>query len=275
MKLSALMCPVCQKALHQENMALKCASNHTYDISAKGYVNLLIDKYRNSQAPGDNRNMVSGRRRLLESGAYNLLCSAIHALLGQYGTQTRTMLDAGCGEGTWTLKAWETLCVHELQELYGLDISKEAIRQASGRCQAITWVVASSFHPPIRPHSMDLVMHAFAPASDEAFSAVLRRNGLLLTVIPGKEHLFGLKQVLYDDPYENDEALPSLPSFALLETIPCRGTLVLEGQQALQDLLTMTPYGWRSPKKGLERYAELTRLETPVSFVLALQQKKE
>ena len=37
---------------------------------------------------------------------------------------------------------------------------------------------------------------------------MLAPEGSLYTVVPGARHLFGLKEVLYDTPYLNDEKLP-------------------------------------------------------------------
>ena len=96
----------------------------------------------------------------------------------------------------------------------------------------------------------------------------------MFTAIPGKRHLWALKQALYDVPRENDEALPDLPSFTLEQTVQVADTICLEGADTLADLLSMTPYAWKSPKEGMARYAALQRLETPISFVLAAHRRR-
>lgn len=37
-----LACPKCHQQLHLENKTLKCENNHCYDISKRGYINLLL-----------------------------------------------------------------------------------------------------------------------------------------------------------------------------------------------------------------------------------------
>ena len=46
-----LACPKCHQQLHLENKTLKCENNHCYDISKRGYINLLLnpDKATNNQ----------------------------------------------------------------------------------------------------------------------------------------------------------------------------------------------------------------------------------
>jgi 23S rRNA (guanine745-N1)-methyltransferase len=154
-----------------------------------------------------------------------------------------------------------------------MDISKDAIRCASGRNKRISWIVASLFHLPLANGSADCLMNVFAPSCDSEFARVLRKDGILLTVIPGRSHLLGLKNVLYDEPYENDEALPGLPSFTLQDVARIEGTLELKGQETLKDLLSMTPYFWRSPKAGIERLSGLSSLETPIEFLIATHRK--
>ena len=183
------------------------------------------------------------------------------------------MADVGCGEGTWTIALRNALPEPE-RVLFGMDISKEAIRRAAGKDKRMQWIVASLFHLPLAGGSMDGLFNVFAPSADAEFARVLRPGGLLFTAIPGKRHLWALKQALYDVPRENDEALPDLPSFTLEQTVQVADTICLEGADTLADLLSMTPYAWKSPKEGMARYAALQRLETPISFVLAAHRRR-
>ena len=48
------------------------------------------------------------------------------------------------------------------------------------------------------------------PFNEREVARVLAPEGSLYTVVPGARHLFGLKEVLYDTPYLNDEKLPKL-----------------------------------------------------------------
>lgn len=273
MKQRILICPVCGKALEHVETAYHCNAGHSFDISAKGHVNLLTDKHRNSQAPGDNRDMVDARRRFLATGSYDVLGKNLAALACSYGQELRVMADVGCGEGTWTI-ALRNALPENTRTLFGMDISKEAIRRAAGKDRRIQWIVASLFHLPLADGSADGLFNVFAPSADAEFARVLRPGGLLFTVIPGKRHLWTLKQTLYEIPRENDEALPDLPSFTLEKTIHVEDNISLEGVESLSDLLSMTPYAWKSPKDGMARYAALKQLETPISFVMSVHRKR-
>lgn len=268
-----LACPVCGLSLFQDGTALKCRAKHAFDLSAKGYANLLTDLHRNSQSPGDNLEMVAARRRFLDSGAYSVLRNSLSEESRSHESEIRVLVDAGCGEGAWTSGIREALPNPNVS-IYGMDISKDAIRYASGRNRNIAWIVASLFHLPLKDGCVDCLMNVFAPSCDLEFARVLRKDGILITVIPGRAHLLGLKNVLYEEPYENDETLPDLPDFIWMGTTRVTGFIHLTGRETLKDLLAMTPYFWRSPKAGIERLSELEALETPIEFLIATHRKR-
>ena len=268
-----LACPVCGLSLFQDGSTLKCRARHTFDFSAKGYANLLTDPHRNSQSPGDNLEMVAARRRFLDSGAYRVLRNSLSEEVRRHESEIRVLVDAGCGEGAWTSGIREAL-PNPSVSIFGMDISKDAIRYASGRNRDIAWIVASLFHLPLKDGCADCLVNVFAPSCDPEFARILRKDGILMTVIPGRTHLWGLKCVLYEDPYENDEALPDLPDFILMDMKRITGFLHLAGRESLKDLLAMTPYFWRSPKAGIERLSELEALETPIEFLIATHRKR-
>ena len=92
-------CPICRKTLEREGMRLVCESNHSFDIAAKGQVNLLRAF---GSSHGDNADMVKARRQFLESGAYDPMRKAVAALLDAYMPKGGVLLDSGCGEGYYT-----------------------------------------------------------------------------------------------------------------------------------------------------------------------------
>ncbi len=267
-------CPVCKKDLQKEDKSLKCLEGHCFDLSKKGYVNLLLSQHRNSSDPGDSKEMVLARRRFLETGGYHRLAEALGAFGAMAGSErngTLSILDAGCGEGYYTLSMLRALSEGGIaSELYGMDISKEAVHLASGRSKAVHWSIGSLFRLPFSNQSIDLITNIFAPASDSEFKRVLKKDGLLLTVIPGKDHLDGLKAVLYDKPYENDEAAPQLPSFSETQRIRVTDRIELTGREALSDLLVMTPYFWRTPREGIERLNRLPSLQVSLDFLIVV-----
>ena len=274
-----LICPVCHKPLLKKEKSLACKNSHSFDIAGKGYVNLLLSKDKNSKDPGDNKDMAKARKRFLDKGYYKLLADGLCDLFSQKiksREDNPVLLDAGCGDGYYTDCIGKSLQKTLINcSIYGIDISKEAIRLAAGRNKEISFVVASIFKIPLMTGKTDYILNAFAPSNDSEFSRVLKKDGLLVTVIPGKRHLYELKSVLYEKPYENDEKEPALPSFKLEERIRINGFIELDSREDIADLLTMTPYYWRTPREGIERLNTLDKLYTEIDFIIGIHKKQE
>jgi 23S rRNA (guanine745-N1)-methyltransferase len=275
-------CPVCGEELEQQGRSYRCPNRHTYDLSAKGYLNLLLVNQRKSKDPGDNKQMVAARRNVLEAGHFHMLSDALSLLAVQLAEESigrpadkLTILDAGCGEGYY-LECMDTRLRQSGAEarLYGTDISKDAIAMAAGNSTGIQYAVASSKKLPVRPESVDGIFQIFAPHSDSEFKRVLRSGGRLVTVIPGKHHLYGLKELLYPQPYLNDEAEHPYPSFTILEKQRVQSELVLTEPSAIRDLVMMTPYYWRTEPAMLEKLMEQRELRTPLEFIVTVYGKE-
>ena len=273
-----LICPVCHNKLFGENQSLLCSNRHSFDVAGKGYVNLLLPQDKNSKDPGDNKEMAKARKRFLDRGYYEPLAKGLCNLFLQKlssGNEEKVLFDAGCGDGYYTDSIKKSILEKSLNlSVYGMDISKEAIRLASGRNKDIGFLVASLFKVPFESNSTDFVLNAFAPSSDSEFSRIMKKNGLLITVIPGKNHLNGLKSVLYDKPYLNDEKEPELPSFKCEDQVRINDTISIHTREDIADLLTMTPYYWKTPKEGIERLQKLTSLETQIEFIIGIHTLK-
>jgi len=274
-----LICPVCHKPLLKKEKSLTCENYHSFDIAGKGYVNLLLSQDKNSKDPGDNKDMAKARKRFLDKGYYNLLADRLCDLFSQRFILRRddnpVLLDAGCGDGYYTDCISKSLLKASIDcSIYGIDISKEAIRLAAGRNKEISFIVASLFKIPLMTEKIDYILNAFAPSNDAEFNRVLKKDGFLVTVIPGKRHLYELKSVLYEKPYENDEKGPVLPSFSLSEQIRINGFIELDCHEDIADLLTMTPYYWRTPKEGIERLNRLDKLGTEIEFIIGIHKKQ-
>ena len=104
--MSIVKCPVCGNVLVRSQNAYVCERNHSFDIAAKGYVNLLPSNRKNSKQPGDNKQMIHSRNIFLNAGFYAKLSETINTLVLQHlsGKQVGReahILDSGCGEGYW------------------------------------------------------------------------------------------------------------------------------------------------------------------------------
>jgi 23S rRNA (guanine745-N1)-methyltransferase len=271
-------CPVCGAGLELTGRTYKCANRHTYDLAAKGYVNLLLVNQRKSKDPGDSRPMLAARRNILEAGYFRKLSDELSRRAADLaGGQAREggspfdLLEAGCGEGYYLECAKDELRKRGVDSrLYGIDISRDAVTMAAGHNPEIHYAVASSRHLPVLSDSVDCIYQIFAPHSDQEFNRVLRKCGKLITVTPGAYHLYGVKELLYPKPYLNDEVEHPYPSFVVQEKLRIQDELVLTDPAAIRDLVMMTPYYWKTDPAMLEKLNDRNELQTQLDFVVTI-----
>ena len=148
-----LACPKCHQQLHLENKTLKCENNHCYDISKRGYINLLLNPDKDTNNPGDSKESLVARKAYLNKGYYDPILNQVITCIDEFKHQDDlSILDLGCGEGYYT----QGLKKHfENSDIYGLDISKIAIDMATRYRKDVTWLVGNSKNIPILDHSLD------------------------------------------------------------------------------------------------------------------------
>lgn len=267
-------CPVCSVALTIDHggsgAAWRCPGGHSFDVAREGYVNLLITHQRRRREPGDSADMLRHRRNFLDRGHYRPLAEA----LAGNASPGQAVLDAGCGEGHYT-SSWPG--AHEGLVLWGVDISKPAVRMAAKRARGrrrTHYAVGSVYDLPVVDATIDLVVSVFAPLHSPEFERVLRPGGRLVTVTPGPDHLAGLKARLFADPESHTDRGPLDGDGAATRLVPVtsdrvRYDLELDDAATVSDLLNMTPYAWYvSPRVRAEAAAQ-TPLSTPVDFVVS------
>lgn len=66
-------CPVCSDELCKKEKVMLCPNGHSFDIAAKGYVNLLLNNSSGAKRHGDDRLMINARRDFLSKGFYEPL----------------------------------------------------------------------------------------------------------------------------------------------------------------------------------------------------------
>ena len=263
---SLFRCPVCGGALTREAHACRCENRHSYDIAKEGYTYLLPPNQKHSAAPGDDKGMAAARREFLSKRYYtpllNTICSEILARTGD----APTLLDTGCGEGWYTAGVYQALlAAGKTPRMAGTDISKFILRYAAKREKRVEFAVASSYHLPVADGAVDVLLNCFSPLALEEFRRVLKPGGVFLYVVPAADHLWELKQVLYDTPYRNQEEDIPYEGFTYEAVVPVAGKMWVRGE-ALRDLFQMTPYYWKTPKAGAARLAALESLEITADF---------
>ncbi len=253
--------------MHHREKYWNCAKGHTFDTARSGYVNLLPSNYKHAKNPGDNAVMMRARRKFLDAGHYAPLLQALEKAVVRCGKPGGVLIDAGCGEGYYTQGVSMALATAEKpMEIYGVDISKSAADAAAKRCPNARFAVGSVYHLPVTDRCCDVLMTIFAPYCGNEFRRILHKNGTMIMVIPGQQHLWGLKEAIYDVPYPNAVRDYALEGFELMQAEYVDSWLKLENPEDIQNLFQMTPYYYKTGREEHARLAQLQSLSTQISF---------
>lgn len=267
-----LICPKCSQPLCKKDKSLVCQNNHTFDISKKGHVNLLLSS-GSSKNHGDDKDMIYARRDFLGKGFYDRLSEALCALCAEH-CGCGLIVDAGCGEGKYTKDIERSLAVKDIPfDIYAFDVSKEAILCAANRSENITFFVASSSDIPLKSSFADIVLCIFSPLMKEEFSRILKDNGKLIVVYPLAYHLFELKSSVYEHPYENEPQDPDIEDFRIVSQQEIKYEIELTSNSDIQNLFKMTPYYYKTSKNDMEKLLGLDFLKTRVEFGITVYEK--
>lgn len=272
-------CPICGEPLikaPEENIC-RCEKNHSFDVASEGYVHLLPSNRMHSKIPGDTKAMVSARRFFLESGGYCCFSQKLNAMAVKCMKQAPSplLLDTGCGEGYYTGRMADALAESGVScTVLGYDISKFAVKSAAKRYRAKAgFAVASSFAVPLGDGLSGCTVNVFAPVVPEEVCRITAPGGFFILAVPSERHLFGLKEVLYDEPYENERKDTEYPGFTFLAREEVRDTLHLTDPALIEALFSMTPYYWKTPAEGGNRLRQLKELKTEIGFDFLLYKR--
>ena len=285
----ALICPVCGTSLHvtEDGRSLACAATesplnprgktHLFDGGAGGYIPLAP---RHSGG-GDSKEAVRARTSFLTHGYYTPASNALTALVRELAPSGGMILDAGCGEGYYSNRMADAT-----YPVLGVDLSKFAVDAAAKASRArrladrgnssTLYAVGSVFELPVKSESFDIVTNIFAPCAPAEYARVLKSGGHLIVAGAGERHLFGLKELVYDDPYLNDPRRDLPEDTNLLIPVETRNVsfrITVENPAHIAALFSMTPYYWRTSQNGHDRIQSATRLETEVSFDFHIYRK--
>lgn len=258
-----IICPVCKKNLILEEKTYKCSNNHCFDLAKKGYLNLLTG-VKSGDKIGDNKEMVTARNKFLSKDFYSPLGDFLKNML----SENSVVLDAGCGEGYYTKKLAENY-----SEVYAFDISKNAVNVASARDKKSRYFVASSYDIPFEDKSFTAVFSIFAPRADKEFLRVLKDDGKLICVVPGREHLIELKEKVYDNAYLNESEKHSIDGFILRDRHNIKYSLENVDNESIKALFLMTPYFFKTPKDSLLRLESIDTLNITCEFEVLVFEK--
>lgn len=259
-----IICPVCGKELNKDGKTLRCESGHCFDRAKEGYVNLIAGAHKKGSLIGDNRDMALSRRAFLEKGYFDSLVDELISLIKEREVPCPSVLDICCGEGYYSHKIREAVSC----EMSGFDISKEMVRLAAKRKNGCEYFVANLSRIPVRDKSIDIAFHLFAPFHEKEFSRIMKEDGTLITVVAGENHLFELKEILYEKPYKNDEMPPETEKLTLKEKRKVSRKIHLSSKEDIAALFKMTPYYYRTSDKDKTKLEAFDELDVTVDFCI-------
>ena len=237
---TAFACPVCQENLTLLESSLKCNNRHSFDLAKFGYVNLAPQIKQSANYDKEN---FQNRQEILESGFYQAILEVVSDLLSN-SKNAKTILDIGCGEGFYSRKLQES---HLDKTFYAFDISKDSVQIAakSEPNWAVNWFVGYLARLPIKDASMDILLDIFSPANYGEFRRVLSKDGILIKVIPTKNHLKEIRQKVQDQLTNKDYSNQDIKNhfqehFTILSSQTASLTKTITAEQ-LKALLSMTP----------------------------------
>ncbi|ACY14526.1 putative RNA methyltransferase [Haliangium ochraceum] len=190
-----LRCPLCAQPLARDRAALRCGAGHAFDIARQGYVNLASG--RRPPRNADTKEMVAARAGFLGQGHYAPLAEALAAHLREHApTQSEVgrIVDIGAGTGYYLARALDAC---ESARGLAVDISKFAARHAvRAHARAGAVVADASARIPVADGAASALLSVFAPRKADELARVLARDGVLLVVSAGAEHLAELRAAL-------------------------------------------------------------------------------
>ena len=263
---SAFACPICQENLILVESSLKCENRHSFDLAKFGYVNLAPQIKQSANYDKEN---FQNRQQILEAGFYQAILEVVSDLLSN-SKNAKTILDIGCGEGFYSRKLQES---HSDKTFYAFDISKDSVQIAakSEPNWAVNWFVGDLARLPIKDGSMDILLDIFSPANYGEFRRVLSKDGILIKVIPTKNHLKELRQKAQDQLIKKDYSNQDIKNhfqehFTILSSQTASLTKTITANH-LQALLSMTPLLFHVDQTKID-WSQLTEITIEAEIMI-------
>lgn len=198
-------CPICHGTLEIERPAsMICQNRHCFNLAKDGYINFLPNQKQTKY----QKELFESRRIVFENGYYEPLAMEICNLIGTYtsGKDTCRIMDMGCGEGYY-----EGVIKQQIKEaeVFAFDNVKEAIRMGARKYRGINWIVGNLAGLPVQEKVADIILEIFAPSNYTEFERILKEDGYLLKVIPGKGYLKELRSCIENQEQDSEKKYTS------------------------------------------------------------------
>ena len=254
-------CPVCAGVLKTGGGAVFCIQNHSFDISAKGYVNFLNLPVKHDYDAA----LFRARREAVMLGFFRPMTDAV-AKAANTGTKIK-LLDTCCGEGSHLAEIASVLgqtgC--EVTGL-GFDISKDGIKLAA-KDKSCVFFVADLTKMPLADSCADVLTNILSPANYREFLRVLKPGGVCIKVVPNPGHLKELRTD--EDRYENlDVVRHFYDVFDNVQEIDVKQVFDAR-PDLMRPLARMTPLMWNAGADELARAEALRKITLDLKVLTA------
>lgn len=243
------------------------ARTHCFDFSAGGYVNLSSPT---QSGGGDSKGAVRARTEFLCKDYYLPVARAVEEAVAEYADRDKPIIDAGCGEGYYSL-----FPARLGYSVYGADLSKFAVDAAAKRAARegidnAFFSTASVFSLPIADSSAGAVINIFAPCAEEEYSRVIKDGGVLIVAYAGEKHLLGLKAAIYENAHVNTDRADLPVNMKKICEKRVSYDIELTSNSDIMSLFAMTPYYWRTSQSDAEKLGVLDHLRTEVDIIVSI-----
>jgi len=218
--------------------------------------------------------MISARRNFLELGFYDPLIEQLKTIIKEdftFDNNHFMALDAGCGEGYYSEKVMNNIPGLSSQ-IIGTDISKYAVKNAAKKYKDNFYFVSSVFNLPVATESIDLILSIFSPIHPEGFKRILNKDGYVIVVSPGENHLKELAELIYDNFREHESNLieKMTPTLQHHATKKATFNIHITKVEDLLILLKMTPYYWKTTEEKLANIENCNYINITCDFNISI-----
>ena len=262
-----LACPKCHKPIVQIGNSYKCDSGHCYDIAKNKYLNLLLNPDKATNNPGDSKESLIARKAYLTKGYYDIILNNVIDCIKKYRNDSKlNILDLGCGEGYYTAGLKK---IFNDDNIYGLDISKEAINMATKYTKDIYWLVGNSKNLPIVDHSLDFITALFTVVNQNELKRALKPGGYIIHVTVNPNHLIEIKHLIYDEIKVKSDKYIRL-DFKKVESYDLIHQVKIDNREDALNLLKMTPHYYHIKKERRNILDTLNKLDITIDIKITI-----
>ena len=221
----------------------------------------------NTKDHGDNKDMVNARANFLNNDYYLLLANKINEIIKN--ENINNLVDFACGTGYYTNQFQSANNI----EVYGLDISKQAIIYASKSNKLVNYIVSSTFDSCFYDDSVDCITNIFAPINLDEVTRILKKDKFFIFVSPNPNHLLQLKKAVYDNVYLNEVNKLQHPNLTLIQSHDLCYDISIDNNQCIKDLFSMTPYHFKTSINDFAKLNKIDSLNVTIDFHIQVFKK--